>query len=103
MDKLLEINNLKKYFLIKGEKTGRNMLRAVDDITLDIYKGETLGLVGESGSGKTTAGRTILRLYEPTAGQIIYNGKDITCVPMQAYRRKMQYIFRIRMLRLTRA
>ena len=93
MDKLLEINNLKKYFLIKGEKTGRNMLRAVDDITLDIYKGETLGLVGESGSGKTTAGRTILRLYEPTAGQIIYNGKDITKVQMQAYRRKMQYIF----------
>ena len=93
MDKLLEINNLKKYFLIKGEKTGRNMLRAVDDITLDIYMGETLGLVGESGSGKTTAGRTILRLYEPTAGQIIYNGKDITKVQMQAYRRKMQYIF----------
>ena len=93
MDKLLEINNLKKYFLIKGEKTGRNMLRAVDDITLDIYKGETLGLVGESGSGKTTAGRTILRLYEPTAGQIIYNGKDITKVHMQPYRRKMQYIF----------
>ncbi len=93
MDKLLEINNLKKYFLIKGEKTGRNMLRAVDDITLDIYKGETLGLVGESGSGKTTAGRTILRLYEPTAGQIIYDGKDISKVHMQPYRRKMQYIF----------
>jgi oligopeptide transport system ATP-binding protein len=93
MDKLLEINNLKKYFLIKGEKTGRNMLRAVDDITLDIYKGETLGLVGESGSGKTTAGRTILRLYEPTAGQILYAGKDITKVHMQPYRRKMQYIF----------
>ena len=93
MDKLLEINNLKKYFLIKGEKAGRNMLRAVDDITLDIYKGETLGLVGESGSGKTTAGRTILRLYEPTAGQILYAGKDITKVHMQPYRRKMQYIF----------
>lgn len=93
MDKLLEINNLKKYFLIKGEKAGRNMLRAVDDITLDIYQGETLGLVGESGSGKTTAGRTILRLYEPTAGQIIYAGKDITKAQMQPYRRKMQYIF----------
>ena len=93
MDKLLEINNLKKYFLIKGEKAGRNMLRAVDDISLDIYKGETLGLVGESGSGKTTAGRTILRLYEPTAGTILYNGEDISKVRMKPYRRKMQYIF----------
>ena len=93
MDKLLEINNLKKYFLINGEKAGRNMLRAVDDITLDIYQGETLGLVGESGSGKTTAGRTLLRLYEPTGGQIVYNGKDITKVKMQPYRRKMQYVF----------
>jgi len=93
MDKLLEIKNLKKYFVIKGEKSGHNMLRAVDDISLDIFKGETLGLVGESGSGKTTAGRTLLRLYEPTGGQIIYNGKDITKVNMQPYRRKMQYIF----------
>ena len=93
MDKLLEIQNLKKYFLIKGEKAGRNMLRAVDDISIDIFKGETLGLVGESGSGKTTAGRTLLRLYEPTEGSIIYDGKDITKVHMQPYRRKMQYIF----------
>ena len=93
MDKLLEIKNLKKYFLIKGEKAGHNKLRAVDDISIDIYKGETLGLVGESGSGKTTAGRTLLRLYEPTGGQIIYDGKDITKVHMQPYRRKMQYIF----------
>ena len=93
MDKLLEIQNLKKYFLIKGEKAGRNLLRAVDDVTIDIYKGETLGLVGESGSGKTTAGRTILRLYEPTEGKILYNGTDITKVNMKPYRRKMQYIF----------
>ena len=93
MDKLLEIKNLKKYFLIKGEKTGHNMLRAVDDISLDIYKGETLGLVGESGSGKTTAGRTILRLYEPTAGTIFYGNQDISKVQMKPYRRKMQYIF----------
>ena len=90
MDKLLEIQNLKKYFLIKGEKAGRNLLRAVDDVTIDIYKGETLGLVGESGSGKTTAGRTILRLYEPTEGKIFYNGTDITKVNMKPYRRKMQ-------------
>lgn len=93
MDKLLEIKNLKKYFLIKGEKAGHNKLRAVDDISIDIYKGETLGLVGESGSGKTTAGRTLLRLYEPTGGQIIYDGTDITKVHIQPYRRKMQYIF----------
>ena len=93
MEKLLEVKNLKKYFLIKGEKAGHNQLRAVDDISIDIFKGETLGLVGESGSGKTTAGRTLLRLYEPTGGQILYNGKDITKVKMQPYRRKMQYIF----------
>ena len=93
MEKLLEIKNLKKYFTIKGEKAGHNKLRAVEDVSFDIYKGETLGLVGESGSGKTTAGRTILRLYEPTDGSIIYAGKDITKVKIQPYRRKMQYIF----------
>lgn len=93
MEKLLEINHLKKHFIIKGEKAGHNRLRAVEDVSFDIYKGETLGLVGESGSGKTTAGRTLLRLYEPTDGTIIYNGKDITKVKIQPYRRKMQYIF----------
>ena len=93
MEKLLEIKNLKKHFIIKGEKAGQNRLRAVDDVSFDVFKGETLGLVGESGSGKTTAGRTLLRLYEPTAGTIIYDGKDITKVPIQPYRRKMQYIF----------
>jgi len=93
MEKLLEINHLKKHFIIKGEKAGHNRLRAVEDVSFDIYKGETLGLVGESGSGKTTAGRTLLRLYEPTGGSIIYDGKDITKVPIQPYRRKMQYIF----------
>ena len=93
MEKLLEIKNLKKHFIIKGEKAGQNRLRAVDDVSFDVFKGETLGLVGESGSGKTTAGRTLLRLYEPTAGTIIYDGKDITKMPIQPYRRKMQYIF----------
>lgn len=93
MEKLLEIKNLKKYFLIKGESAGHNKLRAVDDISFDIFRGETLGLVGESGSGKTTAGRTLLRLYEPTGGSIFYDGKDITKVSMKPYRRKMQYIF----------
>lgn len=93
MEKLLEIKNLKKHFYIKGEKRGHNELRAVEDVSLDIYKGETLGLVGESGSGKTTIGRTILRLYEPTSGNILYDGKDITKAKVKPYRRKMQYIF----------
>lgn len=93
MESLLEIKNLKKYFHVKGEKAGHNKVRAVDDVSLNIFRGETLGLVGESGSGKTTIGRTILRLYEPTAGSIIYAGQDITHVKMKPFRRKMQYIF----------
>ena len=93
MEKLLEIENLKKYFHVKGELPGHNKLKAVDNVSFDIFKGETLGIVGESGSGKTTIGRTILRLYEPTAGSILYNGKDITNVKIKPYRRKMQYIF----------
>ncbi|MHB1315421.1 MAG: ABC transporter ATP-binding protein [Christensenellales bacterium] len=93
MEKLLEIKNLNKSFAIKGEKRGHNLLRAVEDVTLDIYKGETLGLVGESGSGKTTIGRTILRLYEPTSGRILYGSADITKINILPYRRKMQYIF----------
>ncbi|NLZ81052.1 MAG: ATP-binding cassette domain-containing protein [Clostridiales bacterium] len=66
---------------------------SVDDVSLYVKKGETLGLVGESGCGKTTLGRTILRLHEPTEGQIIYDGVDITNVNMLPYRRKMQIIF----------
>jgi oligopeptide transport system ATP-binding protein len=93
LETLLEIKNLKKYFHIKGERTGHNMLRAVEDVSFSIFKGETLGLVGESGSGKTTIGRTILRLYEPTAGEIRYGGQDIPHAQMLPYRRKMQYIF----------
>lgn len=95
---LLEIKNLKKYFPInKGvfKKTVSNV-KAVDDVSFSIKKGETLGLVGESGCGKTTCGRTILKLYEPTGGKIIYNGKDIskfTQSQMLPYRRKMQIIF----------
>ena len=93
MEKLLQIENLKKYFHVKGELPGHNKLKAVDNVSFDIFKGETLGLVGESGSGKTTIGRTILRLYEPTAGNIIYDGMNITDVKIKPYRRKMQYIF----------
>lgn len=92
--KLLELRNLKKYFPVKGEKLfERKVVKAVDDVSFYINKGETLGLVGESGCGKSTVGRTLLRLYEPTSGQIIYDGEDITHVNMLPYRRKMQIVF----------
>jgi peptide/nickel transport system ATP-binding protein len=88
---LLEVRNLKKYFKVK-----KGLLHAVDDISLQINQGSTLGVVGESGCGKSTLGRTILRLTEPTAGEIIFQGKEITkCSKkeMRAYRSDMQIIF----------
>ena len=90
---LIEVNNLKKYFPVKTGFMKMNYVKAVDDVSFYIEKGETLGLVGESGCGKTTLGRTILRLHEPTEGKIIYKGEDITLVDMLPYRRKMQIIF----------
>jgi len=92
---LLEVKNLSKYFIAdkKFFSTNHVYIKAVDDVSFSIKRGETLGLVGESGCGKTTVGRTILRLYEPTRGNIIFNGKDITKVNMMNYRRKMQIIF----------
>ncbi|MBU5440506.1 ABC transporter ATP-binding protein [Paenibacillus sp. MSJ-34] len=89
---LIEVDNLKKYFnLGKG-----NILKAVNDISFSIQEGETLGVVGESGCGKSTAGRTVLRLYEPTAGQVRFNGTNIYSLngaKMKALRREMQMIF----------
>lgn len=95
---LLQIEKVKKHFpLQKGFFGGvKSWVKAVDDVTLSVRKGRTLGLVGESGCGKTTLGRTILRLIEPTEGKIIYDGTDITTLDreaMRAMRRKMQIIF----------
>src|SRR5574344_2805165 len=92
--KLVEVQHLKQYFPVSGGKLfDRKVVKAVDDVSFYINKGETLGLVGESGCGKTTTGRTLLRLYEPTAGKIIYDGVDITHAKMLPYRRKMQIVF----------
>ena len=71
-DNILEVKNLKKYF-----KTNKGMLHAVDDISFTIERGKTLGVVGESGCGKSTTGRCILRLIEPTSGEVIFDGMDI--------------------------
>lgn len=95
---ILEIKGLKKYFFEGGGFLGgkRRVIKAVDDVTFSIKKGETLGLVGESGCGKSTTGRTILRLYEPTDGSVVFEGTDITKLSQHAmlpFRRKMQMIF----------
>jgi oligopeptide transport system ATP-binding protein len=93
LSKLIEVKNLKQYFNAGGSILHPLHVKAVDDVSFHIDKGETLGLVGESGCGKTTTGRTLLRLYEPTSGNIYYDGKDITKVDMLPYRRKMQIVF----------
>lgn len=90
-ENILEVRNLKKYF-----KTARGMLHAVDDVSFSIEKGHTLGIVGESGCGKTTTGRCILRLVEPTSGEIRFEGKDIMKLnraELKKIRKDMQIIF----------
>ncbi len=91
--KLVEIEGLKQYFPVASGLFSKKYVKAVDNVSFYINKGETLGLVGESGCGKTTTGRSILRLTEPTAGKIIYDGKDITHAKMLPYRKKMQIVF----------
>ncbi|MGQ9482003.1 ABC transporter ATP-binding protein [Chloroflexus sp.] len=97
-DTLLEVRNLKKYFPIKGGFLRRTIaeVRAVDDVSFTVKRGETLGLVGESGCGKTTTGRTVLRLERATAGEVIFEGQDVMRAggrTMKALRRDMQIIF----------
>ena len=97
--KLIEVQHLQQYFPAAGRGKKKKYVQAVDDVSFYIKKGETLGLVGESGCGKTTVGRTLLRLYEPTDGTIIYDGdvifdkKKKIAVNMLPYRRKMQMVF----------
>ena len=96
---LVEVNNLKMYFPVTSGIVFQKKvadIKAVDDVSFHINKGETLGLVGESGCGKTTTGRCILQLYRPTEGEVKFNGEDVTSLSnsqMRQMRREMQVIF----------
>ena len=95
---LVEVKNLVKYFPVRAGLLQRvvNQVKAVDDVSFIVKKGETLGMVGESGCGKTTVGRTMLRLVEPTSGSVIFEGKDVFSLPpreLKVVRRDMQIIF----------
>ena len=90
---LVRVRGLVKHFAVEGTD---DLVRAVDDVSFDIFAGETLGLVGESGCGKSTVGRCLLRLYEPTAGEVIFEGSELTAMrkkDLQKLRREMQIIF----------
>ena len=90
---LVEVKDLKQHFPIKTGFMKTTYLKAVDGVSFAIKPGETLGLVGESGCGKTTVGRTLLRLYEPTSGQVLFNGEEVTDKNITALRKKMQMVF----------
>lgn len=91
-EKLVEVKNLKQYF-----STGKTTVKAIDDVSFDIFRGETFGLVGESGSGKSTTGRAIIRLYNATDGQVIFDGEDVhgkkSRKELKKFNRRMQMIF----------
>ncbi|ENQ3107538.1 oligopeptide transport system ATP-binding protein [Bacillus sp. 491mf] len=91
-EKLIEVKNVKQYFNVNG-----GVVKAIDDVTFDIYRGETFGLVGESGSGKSTTGRTIIRLYDATAGEVLFDGNNVhgkkSRAELKKFNRKMQMIF----------
>ena len=94
---LLQVENLKKHFVSGGGMFApKKVLKAVDGLSFAVNRGETLGLVGESGCGKSTTGRTVIRLYDPTAGKILFDGTDISTLPesqLTSVRRRMQMIF----------
>ncbi len=98
MDKLMEVKNLKKYYTISSNdlQGKKGVLKAVDDVSFDLKKGEILGVVGESGCGKSTLGKTVLRLHEKTEGQVLYDGRDLFSLDhreMTALRKRMQMVF----------
>ncbi len=90
---LVEVKHLKQYFEVHTGLFSKQYLKAVDDVSFSIDKGETLGLVGESGCGKTTVGRSLLHLYEPTAGEILFNGELVTKRNLPQMRKNMQMVF----------
>ncbi|MBQ3830907.1 MAG: ATP-binding cassette domain-containing protein [Spirochaetales bacterium] len=90
---LVEVKNLKQYFPIKTGLFKTELLKAVDDVSFSISEGETLGLVGESGCGKTTVGRSLLHLYEPTGGEVLFQGEPVTKDNLSSMRQKMQMVF----------
>ena len=95
-DPVVSIDHLKTYFKVGNGFGKKQLLKAVDDVSLNIYRGETLGLVGESGSGKSTLGRTVVRIHEPTAGRIIVGGRDVAKLDgaeLKKFRKSTQLIF----------
>lgn len=90
---LVEVKNLKEYFPVRTGMFSHTYLKAVDDVSFAIKPGETLGLVGESGCGKTTVGRTLLHLYKPTGGQVIFEGEEVNQGNIDHLRKKMQMVF----------
>ena len=90
---LVDVRGLKEYFPIKSGMMNKVLLKAVDDVSFTIDEGETLGLVGESGCGKTTVGRTLLYLYKPTAGEVYFDGKQVTEKNIGEFRKDLQIVF----------